>query len=681
MKRRRLIVLIALVGLPLVTPPVLADEGEKEFEGSVEFRYRNVHVNGSERKYDEDFDGLDSGARLSNLSLNWNDLGLTAIDYARIDVAGLGGDPYQRVGFRFGRSDRYDLTFNYRKQAYLYNLFELYGDEDGSTWNTERRMTNMKFTYRFTPRANVFLEYFDGQRSGNSFVMKDIERDLFRLETPVDVREKRYAVGTAVQVGPVDIYFRQTLRKYENDFDNITEGSFGLDQTDLTTLSAYEWRQTERSDADLTDIKIHADLGEHVDLTVGYYGTLLGDEEFTSRVDVNATGTSFSGTCAVGGGACSSDADCAGTDVCVANPFSIVDGFTDTVSTAETTLVDADLSWIIARPIILHLQYRSLDRELVSTGQLDTLGVGFPIAVDTRIDWQINTSTALVEIHPVSTLTIDVGYRLVDRTLDRDGFFLLARDDDFESDGDGTLVAGLTWKPVKWFRLDADYEDAEIEQPFTNMSLFEAERSRVRAIFTPLDKNMRIDLSYLDFENANTATDFRTGTNTFFGSSLDGTTWSASFWYRPVASVDFLLRYAEQEIDSIASLIYDTGGFGGTESGVSVFDDTNKEGLVQVNFSWADRWNAHARYMMVESDGNNPLIGDLTGRVNCSSPGAPVCNSAIGQDYDDAEVGLTYTFPSGIYFGGTFRSFDYDDVNDLVDYDGDIVTFIAGMNF
>ena len=97
---------LALIGLLLFVTPALAQEdGEGGFTGSVELLYRNVSQDGSTEKYDEDFDGLDSGTRLGSLSLNWTSSESNVLDYARLDATGLGGDPYERTSFRIDFDD------------------------------------------------------------------------------------------------------------------------------------------------------------------------------------------------------------------------------------------------------------------------------------------------------------------------------------------------------------------------------------------------------------------------------------------------------------------------------------------------------------------------------------------------------------------------------------------------
>ena len=82
------------------------------------------------------------------------------------------------------------------------------------------------------------------------------------------------------------------------------------------------------------------------------------------------------------------------------------------------------------------------------------------------------------------------------------------RNADFESDDDETLILGLVLKPVRWIRMNADYEEGDITQAFTAAAPRETDRLRLRATFQP-QPEMRLDLSYLDYENTNNGTDFR----------------------------------------------------------------------------------------------------------------------------------------------------------------------------
>ena len=645
MKKMRLCLFVIVLPAAGLFPAAAADDTGK-IEGAVEVLYRSVSQDGSDRKYEEDFDGLGSGVRLGSLTAGWLSGGDGPVDYARIDIQGLGGDPYESTRLRVGRQDDYELSFNYTKQDYLYNLFELVANEDGASWDSRRTVADLRLDVHKFAGVDLFFEYRDAERGGTSLFMKDISRQLFRLETPLDVNVKRYTVGADFELGPVDLVVRQSLRRYDNHFVNSTEGDIGLEPGVMTVLDDYEWDQRDTGGADWTTVKAHAPLGSRVDLTVGVFGTFLGDEDLRSRVNVDAEGTDANGA-----------------------PLSIVDGFSDTDLNGDTTMLDANLTVKLIRPLDLHIQFRDLQRDLDGEAERDLDGSGATTLVDVVNDYDITTLSAILAYRPIRILQLRGGYRMIDRTLSRDGFGGL-RDLDYDSDGDDTYIFGVNLRPLDWFRLNADYEDGEITQPFNAVAPEEKKHTRVRAVFTP-KKDMRIDAGYLDYEYRNSAADFR-DPGSFWDSMQEGTTLSASFWHRPSERIDYALRYAEQDVDSSVGVTFDTAGFGGTETGDSLFVNDNTQYSAHVNFSCRDGWNSFVRYWYAESDGDNVLDGDVTGIVN---------TELIAQEFENIEAGVTYTFDSGILLGGSFRLFDYDDRNDLLDYDGEILTLRVGTRF
>jgi hypothetical protein len=654
--------------------PSAADDKDSELEGVVELLYRSVNVNGSQRKYDEDFNGLGSGARLGNLSLNWLSESSNLIDYARLDANGLGGEPYERAWLRVGRKNAYELSINSTKQAYIYNLFELTRDLDGHTWNSERRRTDVNLKIRATDKVDVLFRFEDGSRSGSSLFMKNVERQLFRMDTPLDQNFKRYTVGGDFELGNVDIVLRQSFRRYENRFNNFTANDLGLDDETLTSLNRYEWVQNDRGSTDWTTLKVHAPFGDRADLTVGLAGTFVGKEEVTSRVELDADGTSWSGTCSVSGLTCESNADCEPVsnspgDLCVADPFTVTDGISNADLEGDVTLVNAELRIKLVALLDLILQYHSLERNLRGSAEHDLDGDGVPVNSDTRLEYETSTATAMLDYRPIRQFRVRAGYRSIDRKLNRNGF-TGARNVDFVSTGDGTAIVGLTTRPVSWFRFNLDYEAGDVSQPFTAVAAQEREHGRARVSFLPR-KEIKLDISYIDFENRNLASDFRPR-SLDWDTLIKGTTWSGSFWHQPSGGVDYMLNYAQQEIDNSVFVVFDQDGFGAVEPGDSLFANDNTQYSGQVNFRWARRWAGHVRLWYAESDGNNVLVGEISGVVD---------DQIIMQEFRNAEVGLIYTFESGIFLGASARSFDYDDYNDLLDYDGEIFTLRLGTNF
>jgi hypothetical protein len=666
----RTIGLMTLAGLLTVFPPtaLLASE-DSDFEGLVELLYRNVNQDGSSARYDEDFDGLDTGFRLSKLNADWRNIDSGFIDFLHLDADGLGGDPYERAAVRLGRKDAYELNVTYWKQNYLYNLFEVVDDLDGSLWDTKRRMTDIDLTWHVSKKVDLFFEMQDVRRDGTSLFMKDIYTDLFLLETPLDQDVQRYSVGGRFELGPVDLLIRQTLRRYDYRFNNMSEGDAGLSPTDMVSLDSYDWMQNDRGETDVTTITVNLPLGDRFHLTASAYGTLFGEERITSDVSLNADGTSFLG------------------------PFSVEGGTSEADIEADYLLLDADLSVNIIEPLDFHLQVRSLDREVASSHLRDLDGNGVPddtegVILDdtpgsvTSVDYSLQSITGLFDYAPSSMVRIRAGYRTVDRDLTRSGFEFAATDDrntDFESNSDDTLVLGLIVKPIKWLRFSADYEQDDIEQPFTATAPMETDRLRVRATIKPAS-DMRLDLSYLDYESNNDGADFRQAGNCpvpggdiddgCWFSSGESSTYSVSFWHKANRMLDYWFRWAQHDFDRVTRVHYDLDPFGMAENGDSIFTSDSTEWAGHVNFNWAEQWRSFLRVRVNDSSGANDLAGPTF-----------VNGLIIDQDFSDVEVGLTYTFGNGLYLGGRYRIFDYDDFNDRMDYDGDIFTLLAGLSF
>ncbi len=633
-------VLGALLLALLIASPILAEDGGTE--GEVELLYRSVSIDGSPEKFDEDFDGIESGTRLGRLFLNWLDTDSARLDYATLDLYGLGGEPFESSSLKIGRKDAFDLRLSHRRQSYVYNLFTVTDDEDGHLYNTDNRRTDLDLSIFAGERTEIMVGYDEVRRTGSTLFMKDIQRDLFRMETPIDRETRRFSAGARFHIGPARILFRQTLRRYDNQFNNSTEGNQGLDTGDFATLDSYSWLQNTNGTANLTDIHVTSPLGERVDLSISYYGTLFGDEEVRDIVTQNASGTEFS----------------------MGNPFTFTDGFSIVDLERDTNLIDFDLGIRIADPVTLHLMYRTLDRDTRGTGNEDLDNTGLT-AVQTTLDYSLDVATALVEWDALPSLSFRGGYRRIDRELTRDGFADVDRDEDFESDGDATALFGFSWRPSKKFRMTGDYEDGDVDRPFTDVSLAETQRLRVRTTFLPVE-NFRFSVTYTDFENENE--------ELTFASRAEGTSGAASIWHKVNDRFDYTVSYSRQEIDTSAAILFDAAGFGATENGDTFFDADLTSWMAQFNVKLTDTWNVFGRYMMSESDGDNIFIGD--GATGLLSTGL------VNQDYSDWEAGVSYLMPTGLRLSGSVRRFDYEDTdNPLLDYDGLIVTGRVGFAF
>jgi hypothetical protein len=299
----------------------------------------------------------------------------------------------------------------------------------------------------------------------------------------------------------------------------------------------------------------------------------------------------------------------------------------------------------------------------------------------TSVDYTLNTITGLFVYEPTSKVRVRAGYRTIDRDLERSGFEYGTneyRNTDYAAGSDDTIILGLVLKPASWFDFDAGYEQGDVAQALTALSATETDRLRIRAGFR-INPETKVDVSYMAYENSNTGADFRRPGDCSTGDDVDsgcwnnlveGTSYSASLWHRPNPNFDFWVRWAQHEIDRVTRMHFNIDGFFATDVGNSVYGNNNTEFAGGVNFSWATRWKAFVRAQFNESDGDSAI----TGATYSSS-------LAILQDYADMEGGLTHTFPNDYYVGARLRTFDYDDHNDALDYDGDIFSIVAGLRF
>jgi hypothetical protein len=674
-------------------PMALAADENEEFQGNVEITVRGLSQSGSDARYDEDFDGLDSGARLSNLDLEWFDLDSDFADYLSLDASGLGGDPYERAALKVGRRDVYDLRVSYRSQDYIYNLFDVVDDLDGSSWDSRRQFFDAGLTFHVSDRAEMFVEYQQTERDGSSQLLADVNTELYRFDSPLDQVAKRYSVGGRFELGSVDVLFRQMVRRYDYRINNSTADNNGLSDDNISNLTSYNWMQNDEGETDLTTLTISTPLGERVQLTASAFGTFLGDETIESDVMLNAEGSSFQGSCAISGALCNATTPCdMGTpgNFCVPDNYSVTDGTSRADIDADYMVLDADLSVRLRDGLDFHLQSRTLDREVKSTHLRDLDGNSVADDLEgtvmdttpgsvTRVDYSVDTLTGLLDYAPSDRYRFRLGYRTISRELRRDGFEFGTtdyRNTPFESDSDDTVVLGITLKPVDWFRLDANREEGDITQAFTAVAPMETNRTRVRARFTP-QKDLNINIAYSDYDNSNFAADFREADCSTPGADIDsgcwasraeGETYSARISHRPTTDVDYWFSWTRSDVDSAVRVRFDTDLFLGAENGDSTYSNRSTELAAQINAKWHDTWSTFLRARINSADGSNRLEG-----MTFSS------NIALVQDYSDVEAGLTYSFKKGVYVGARVRMFEYNDINDRLDYDGDIIALVAGM--
>ena len=270
-------------------------------------------------------------------------------------------------------------------------------------------------------------------------------------------------------------------------------------------------------------------------------------------------------------------------NICIPDNYSITDGNSRADIRADFLVLDVDLSVQLREGLDLHLQGRTLDRDVETTHLRDLDGNGVADDLEgtvldatpgsiTTVDYSLNTLTALLDYAPSDRYRFRFGYRTIDRELDRDGFEFGTNDfrnTPFESDSDDTLILGATLRPIDWFRLDANFEEGDITQAFTAVAPMETNRVRVRARFTP-QSDMRIDVRYSGYENTNLGIDFRQADDcTAPGADIEsgcwtgraeGTTYSGRVWHRPLPVLDYWFSWSRNDVDSAFRIRFDHRG-------------------------------------------------------------------------------------------------------------------------
>ena len=636
---------VAAVALLIAAPPVIGeDDGNDAFNGQLELLYRTVSLDGSREKYDYDFAGLDGGTRLGSTFMEWRNAASDYVDYARVDLLGLGGEPFESAGFTMGRKDSYKLGFTHTKQRYVYDLYDVTNDVDGNSWETENRRTGLDLTLNVTPNIDVLLQYNDQDRSGAGLeVRRLISSEFFRLERPVDFQVRRYGAGFDLQTGPARIYFLQEFRRYEDQQDFFTDANNGLDTTNTATIDTLTWMQNDRGEANLTTLNVFTPLGERVDLAASFYGTVFGDETIESRVSQNGSGIDSGGA-----------------------PWSWANGFSAADIEQKTLVGEVDLSVAIVRALGVSVGFRSLSQDAESSGAKDLTGSGTVTPQSSSYDYSMNSATIMLEGDPTGTFRYGIGYRMIDRKLDRSSSRSTSggRNVDFESDGDGSAVLSLAWRPLRWMRFEGQVEQGSIERPLTTVSPYEIDYGRLSATFD-LPANVHLDVSYGSYENRQDALQF--------GGRAESDVGSIGIRQEIGRRISYMIRYSMQQADSRYATSTSLDAAAETR-----FQVDNSTLYLRFDAQFDPQWSMFVSLVGTESDGSNPFLGpNFEAAVTQVEALAPFV-----QDYDDLEIGMRYRFVDGPFVGLSLRAFEYTDTFfPQTGYDGTIATFSAGFDF
>jgi hypothetical protein len=251
--------------------PAAAEEAEDPWWGDVEVGYRSVTVDGNEDKYREDVNLPDGAIRLFHFDVGWRPPSGGALDEMTLEAQGLGGDPYESARFRARKIGRWDLKAFYRSSDFFYRDAGYFFREEGDlhSWDARRTFYGLDFRVRAADWLTLRAGADRKERDGSSTTSRDIQRDEFVLDRPVDQTASTYWLGADLRLAWVDVVLEQRLASWENRWVLTSGASDGLEPGGAA-LDSYVQTQSQEADTPVTKILVAGSPTDWLRFSAGY---------------------------------------------------------------------------------------------------------------------------------------------------------------------------------------------------------------------------------------------------------------------------------------------------------------------------------------------------------------------------------------------------------------------------
>jgi hypothetical protein len=642
-----------------MTPVAWAsDDDEETLTGALEVGYRGVEVNGSEGKYREDVN-LSEGFRLFDLRLDWAPRESGLADRLTVDASHLGGDPFQTARFSVEKVGKYDLDLRYRSTEFFYADRGWYFNPEGDLhrWDARRDFFGVGLEIDASRNVRVRLGADRQDRDGASTTTRNLQRDVFVLERPVNQTASTYWAAADFRAGWADITVEGRLLSYENDWQQTASDTGGQDG--LSFLQSYRQDSTEKADVPVGRVVFSGRPLRFFRFSVGYVRA-------ATELDHDTTGA-WSGT----------DFDGLTFDTTLTNSGTVE---------RTTDRADLDLSFAILANLALHADYSHLaydqdgflDSEEVQTGGTDA-GSYF-VQGNVLNEIRLDRYGVTLDWRATRSFSLAVGVGRQERTKD------------FQLSGlpvttERSLYRGaVRWRPGRLFDLRVDYSQGEDENPVTPISPTTGDRLKVQAVTRPAGA-LALSLTYRDetHENELGYPLGRPTTDTPPATRISLAEFGVEAWaFELIWSgrrLNAVAGYSSTRVLADADIVYNTGFT--TVPTFQVFSTLQTTGyLSERNVFFGD-----VRYEV----GRGWLVG-ADASVADSSGSFPVQSNVYG-----AEV--RYRFYRGLFARFKYRRFDYAEDNPYAvtadpadptqvipapginDYDADLWTASLGYGF
>ncbi|HZP43654.1 MAG TPA: hypothetical protein VFD84_19370 [Candidatus Binatia bacterium] len=436
---RRSALLVALLVAGARTARAL---GDYRIDGDVAGGYRFVDVDGSEKKYREDYD-LRQGVRLFDLNVDGvsQTPDTTPLDRFHLEVDTPGDEPYSL--FRLAAADRrlWDLRVDFTRSKYVYDVPQLFetpvpGDlrtGDLHQWNFVRTNGAVDLTVRAPHLPTLLFGYRLYERDGASVSTLHLPAgDTFLVHAPIDDVTHAGKVGADFMLLDTSVFVQQEYRRVDRSL--ARRGPIdpaGVDPTDASTLGSFHATGDEHLDIPTTVVRLRRALGDAAEVTGAYLYSHADLGTDVRRRTVGAPTAVFPGTTVSRDGA---DA------------------------TMTTHVADVGGSVRVLDRVRLHLDYRFDERSL--DGRLDETSTFGVLAADTGNHLRRHEVSSDVEWEPLDTLTLRGGARWSRRDANTS-----QSGQTIATDTVGA-IGSVRWRPWRFLDAYARYENVQVDDPF-----------------------------------------------------------------------------------------------------------------------------------------------------------------------------------------------------------------------
>jgi len=450
--------LAAAMFVPCATP-AFGDE----LTGEVRLGWRNVSVDGADNKFRQHVN-LDDGARLLSLSASYDaqEPRGRLPDKATVELGGFGGDPFQSLRIDVRRFGSYRLRYDRREADYFYDDLLIDPAEAsvaGSTggdfhrYDLGRVQENLQLDMQVSSRATATIGFDRYSRSGDSTTTRDVQRDEFELDQPIDENLQTVSIGFQYRWDLLSVSIEEGIRDYESDGRVFLPGfspGENDDIDDATTLDFYRFDSPYDYDSHETRLSARAQPVDRLDLRLA---TSITDLSLDLQAMETARGVDFLG-----------------------QPFEVDESGNARIE-RDLGLYEFDAGYLLSDR--WQLTAAIARRELDQNGQSQLAGES------AGRDWSIETTgTELgLQFAISSELAASIGWSSESReTSILDGADTLDVLQSIETDRDGLFIA-LDYQPYEGIKLNATIEDNRIADPFTLASPTDTIRYRLRGRF------------------------------------------------------------------------------------------------------------------------------------------------------------------------------------------------------